>query len=304
MDAERAFDFLEGEWDATCRIPTGAGWDEALGSLKATWMLDRKVSLELFEGLYHGGRLQGLGLRAFDRASGEWVHTWADNMDPADFHVWRGRFGDGKIRPVRGVDGRTWQAGAVAANVVRDHQRLRALGERPVARWRQDVAGALGDRTSASVAEPQGRRRDRVAARNTLTAGRWGAILVTRWLPITGGSTARSELWPIRLAARFSGVWPGATPRSASWPGRFGCPGRPSPSICACSNALAWSGGRARDESAVVRSTPAPCGTPPCGSSSIASSGRASSTRWRASSRGAARDRHRSLAPRLAHHPR
>jgi hypothetical protein len=97
MDAARAFDFLEGEWEAVCRVPAAGGWEEAPGTLKASWVLDRKVSLEWFEGLYHGGQLKGLGLRAFNRATGEWEHTWTDTIDPAPIHVWRGRWAGGKI---------------------------------------------------------------------------------------------------------------------------------------------------------------------------------------------------------------
>lgn len=97
MDPERRFDFLEGQWDVTCRVPRDGGWDEAPGSLTAAPILDGKVSLEFFEGMYHGGRLKGVGLRAFNNESGEWEHTWADTLDPAHFHVWRGRFFGGKI---------------------------------------------------------------------------------------------------------------------------------------------------------------------------------------------------------------
>jgi len=97
LSPERQFDFLEGEWDAVCRVPRDGGWDEAPGTMRATRMLDRLVSLEVFEGIYHGGRLQGLGLRAFNRETGEWEHTWTDTLQPAHFHVWKGRFAEGRI---------------------------------------------------------------------------------------------------------------------------------------------------------------------------------------------------------------
>lgn len=96
-DAERKFDFLEGQWDAACRVPRDGGWEEAPGTMTATRVLDGCVSLEIFEGIYHGGPLKGLGLRAFNRESGEWEHTWTDTLEPGNFHVWRGRFGEGKI---------------------------------------------------------------------------------------------------------------------------------------------------------------------------------------------------------------
>jgi hypothetical protein len=103
MDAERQFDFLEGEWDAVCRVPTKVGkdgkdsWVEAPGTLTASRTLDGPVFLELFEGIYHGGRLKGIGLRAYNRETREWEHTWTDSLEPGHFHVWRGVFRDGTI---------------------------------------------------------------------------------------------------------------------------------------------------------------------------------------------------------------
>jgi len=97
MDPEREFDFLEGEWDAVCRVPSDQGWVEAPGTLTASRALDGLVSFELFEGIYHGGALKGLGLRAFNRETGEWEHTWTDNLEPGHFHVWKGVFRNGKI---------------------------------------------------------------------------------------------------------------------------------------------------------------------------------------------------------------
>jgi hypothetical protein len=97
MGAERQFDFLEGQWDALCRVPSGDGWREGRGTLTASRVLDGLVSLELFEGIYHGGALKGLGLRAFNRQTCEWEHTWTDTLEPAHFHVWKGVFRDGKI---------------------------------------------------------------------------------------------------------------------------------------------------------------------------------------------------------------
>src|SRR5262249_58290948 len=97
MDGEGEFDFLNGEWDAACRVPTADGWVEAPGTLTASRILDGLVSLELFEGIYHGGTLKGVGLRAYNRETREWEHTWTDSLQPGHFHVWKGTFGDGKI---------------------------------------------------------------------------------------------------------------------------------------------------------------------------------------------------------------
>jgi hypothetical protein len=97
MDAEREFDFLEGRWDAVCRVPSRDGWQEGPGTLTASRTLDGLVSLELFEGTYQGGSLKGIGLRAFNRETREWEHTWTDTLLPGHFHVWKGVFRDGKI---------------------------------------------------------------------------------------------------------------------------------------------------------------------------------------------------------------
>lgn len=96
-DPARGFDFLEGEWDAVCRVPTDGGWEEAKGSLTASRTLGGALFLERFEGLYHGGRVEGLGLRAFNRGTGEWEHTWSDTLAPAPFRVWRGAFDGNRI---------------------------------------------------------------------------------------------------------------------------------------------------------------------------------------------------------------
>ena len=96
MDAGHEFDFLEGQWDAVCRVPSADGWAEASGSLTASRILDGTVFHELFEGIYHGGALKGLGLRAFNRETQEWEHTWTDTLQPAPFHVWKGRFEEGR----------------------------------------------------------------------------------------------------------------------------------------------------------------------------------------------------------------
>jgi hypothetical protein len=94
---ERRFDFLEGQWDAVCRVPAGDGWVEAPGTLTASRTLDGLVSLEHFEGSYHGGPIKGLGLRAFNRETREWEHTWTDTLTPGHFHVWKGAFRGGTI---------------------------------------------------------------------------------------------------------------------------------------------------------------------------------------------------------------
>lgn len=97
MEQERGFDFLVGRWDAACRVPSPEGWIEGAGTLTVSRTLDGLVSLEYFDGIYHGGKLKGLGLRVFNPRTREWEHTWTDTLSPGDFHVWRGAFQDGRI---------------------------------------------------------------------------------------------------------------------------------------------------------------------------------------------------------------
>lgn len=92
------FDFLEGEWNALCRFPLPDGsWGEGPGSLTASKVLDGCVSLEFFEGPYLGTVIKGLGLRAFNPRTAQWVHTWTDTSAPGSLLVWRGRFEGGAI---------------------------------------------------------------------------------------------------------------------------------------------------------------------------------------------------------------
>jgi len=97
-DAQREFDFLEGDWDAVCRFPRPDGsWGEGPGTLRATRVLDGCVFMEFFEGPYLGDEIKGLGLRAFNPKSQCWEHTWTDTASPGGFPVWRGQFEDGSI---------------------------------------------------------------------------------------------------------------------------------------------------------------------------------------------------------------
>ncbi|MFL6198791.1 MAG: hypothetical protein ACJ76J_06425 [Thermoanaerobaculia bacterium] len=123
MDAERQFDFLAGEWDAVCRVPSQEGWVEAPGSLTASWTLDGQVLLERFEGIYHGGAVKGLGLRAFNRETRMWDHTWTDNLEPGHFHLWSGVFRDGKIDLLgewTGADGNPVRSRLTWSDITRD----------------------------------------------------------------------------------------------------------------------------------------------------------------------------------------
>ncbi len=89
----KRFDFLEGEWDALCGSESPDGiWREERGTLVARKELDGCVSVERFEGPYCGSLIKGLGLRAFNRHTGQWEHTWTDSLEPGNFVVWRGRF--------------------------------------------------------------------------------------------------------------------------------------------------------------------------------------------------------------------
>ncbi len=89
----KRFDFLEGEWDALCWSESPDGiWRQGPGTLVAMKALDGCLSVERFEGPYCGSPIKGLGLRGFNRHSGQWEHTWTDSLEPGKFVVWRGRF--------------------------------------------------------------------------------------------------------------------------------------------------------------------------------------------------------------------
>lgn len=85
MDAEREFDFLEGQWDGVCRVPTESGWITAPATLTASQQLDRTVFVEYFEGTYHGGAVKGLGLRAFNRETRDGSTLGPTISNPATF---------------------------------------------------------------------------------------------------------------------------------------------------------------------------------------------------------------------------
>ena len=153
MNGERQFDFLQGDWDALCRVPSKDGWEEAAGRLTASRTLDGLVSIEHFEGIYHGGALKGLGLRAFNRETQEWEHTWTDTLSPGNFHVWKGAFRDGKIDLFGEwieADGRTV---LLAAHVVGHPRGQRALGELTILRRRKNMGNSLGHRHPTAAAE-------------------------------------------------------------------------------------------------------------------------------------------------------
>jgi Protein of unknown function (DUF1579) len=98
MNEEKQFDFLKDEWDAFCRFPQEDGtWSEGKGTLKASKILRGYVSLELYNGPLYGEMIEGIGLRAYNRETKMWEHTWTDTSTPAYFYVWRGVFKDGKI---------------------------------------------------------------------------------------------------------------------------------------------------------------------------------------------------------------
>ncbi len=94
----RQFDFLEGEWEATCQFPNADGtWGQGPGVLRVSKILDGRVFLEFFEGLYLGQVIKGLSLRAYSPERRQWEHTWTDNVSPGNPHIWYGRFEGGAI---------------------------------------------------------------------------------------------------------------------------------------------------------------------------------------------------------------
>jgi hypothetical protein len=75
----KQFDFLEGEWNASCHfaLPNGS-WGEGPGSTTASKVLGWLGFREFFEGPYPGTIITGLGLRAVNPQTPPREHTWAD----------------------------------------------------------------------------------------------------------------------------------------------------------------------------------------------------------------------------------
>lgn len=97
----RDFDFLVGSWDVTHRrlrerLVGSSDWDEFDGTL-VNWPVlggQGNVGDNLMN--FPKGAFRGIGMRAFDASSGEWLSWWFDSRSPARLGApLRGRFADG-----------------------------------------------------------------------------------------------------------------------------------------------------------------------------------------------------------------
>ena len=146
MNGERQFDFLQADWDALCRVPSKDGWEEAAGRLTASRTLDGLVSIEHFEGIYHGGALKGLGLRAFNREPQERNTRGRTPSRPETSTCGRAQFRDGKIDLIGEWIEAPGRPVLLAPHVVGHPGGQRPLGELTILRRRKDMADSLGHR--------------------------------------------------------------------------------------------------------------------------------------------------------------
>lgn len=100
-DAPKDWDFLVGSWKVKHRrlrerLVGSDQWDEFGGTLVNWPVLGGKGNVGDNVMEFPGGTVRGVGIRAFDDASGQWSSWWLDGRDPADIAApLRGRFADG-----------------------------------------------------------------------------------------------------------------------------------------------------------------------------------------------------------------
>jgi len=141
-DAPKDFDFLVGRWKVSHRrlrerLVGSDQWDEFGGTL-ANWpVLGGKGNVGDNVMEFPKGTVRGVGLRAFDDASGEWSSWWLDNRDPSNIAApVRGRFGSDGIGTFIGDD--TLNGRAVKTRVT--WSRITPTS----ARWEQSSSGDGG----------------------------------------------------------------------------------------------------------------------------------------------------------------
>lgn len=90
--------FLEGKWDVVMSVKSGpnADWIKTEGRSEFNWILDRTVLEQVYDGSMMGQPFKGRGYLAFNRFSGRWQHTWADNA-AAILSMYEGEFAGGKL---------------------------------------------------------------------------------------------------------------------------------------------------------------------------------------------------------------
>lgn len=100
-DAPKDWDFLVGRWNVRHRrlrerLVGSDQWDEFGGTLVNWPVLGGKGNVGDNVMEFPGGTVRGVGIRAFDVASGEWSSWWLDGRDPSTIAApLRGRFADG-----------------------------------------------------------------------------------------------------------------------------------------------------------------------------------------------------------------
>ncbi len=100
-DAPKDWDFLVGRWNVKHRrlrerLVGSDQWDEFGGTLVNWPVLGGKGNVGDNVMEFPNGTVRGVGIRAFDGASGQWSSWWLDGRDPADIAApVSGRFADG-----------------------------------------------------------------------------------------------------------------------------------------------------------------------------------------------------------------
>jgi len=89
----RKIRFLEGEWEVkmSVRSDPRADWMESTGRSVFRWILDGGVMEQEYAGKMGDRPFLGQGWLAFNRYSGKWQHTWADNI-AAILSIYEGDF--------------------------------------------------------------------------------------------------------------------------------------------------------------------------------------------------------------------
>lgn len=87
MSSQHDFDFLFGSWKVSQRflkkrLQRSGDWVEFAGQLEVQPLLGGLANLDRFETELDGKKVQGITLRLYNPATGEWTIHWADNVRP------------------------------------------------------------------------------------------------------------------------------------------------------------------------------------------------------------------------------
>jgi hypothetical protein len=94
----RKIAFLEGDWNVVMSVKPSprTDWSETNGKSTFRWILDRTILEQDYDGTMGERTFQGRGYLAFNRFSGKWQHTWADNV-AAILSLYEGEFAEGRL---------------------------------------------------------------------------------------------------------------------------------------------------------------------------------------------------------------